>query len=274
MPISIGQWCEGIGIFNSYKYKTPFKCVHSNFVVNLLLYKLITIMFVCCLHEILDYCDYFDKLLDCLLIFILVTDNFSIQVFHLIIPVIDVHKSLKTKLLKISYFLHYCLILNYFTELSLNLLLQHGDIKSSPGPSGKRSQHFSFCQWNLNSLPAHNYVKVPLLKAFNTLHKLDLICLSETYFDSLISIEEKSHIIDDYKLNRADHPSDTKRGRVYHKEAISVQVLKELQLPECLVYEVSIQNKRDLFITLYHSPNQSHDCFQTFLKEFNFLSWI
>ena len=226
-------------------------------------------MLVCCLHEILDYCDYFNKLLDCLLIFILITDNFAIHVFNLIIPVIAVYKCFKTKLLKISYFLQYCLILNYFIELSLNLLLQHGDTETNPGPRGNCSQYFSFCHWNLNSLPAHNYVKVPLLQAFNTLHKFNLICLSETYLGSSISIEEKSLIIDDYNSLHTDHPSDTKRGGVciYHKEAISVQVLKESQLPKCLVCEVSIQNKRGLFVTLYCSLSQSHDCLQTF-KEF------
>ena len=145
MPNSIGRWREEIGIFNSYKCKTPFKCGHSNFVFNLLLYKLITFMLVCCLHKILDCCNYFDKLLDCLLIFILITNNFPIQVFNLMIPVIAVYKSFKTKLLKITYFLQYCLILNYFIELSLNLLLQHGDTETNPGPGGKCSQYFSFC---------------------------------------------------------------------------------------------------------------------------------
>ena len=79
-----------------------------------------------------------------------------------------------------------------------------------------------------------------------------------------------SLIIDDYKLLRADHSSDTKRGGVciYHKEATSAQALNVSQLPECLVCEVSIQNKRALFVTLYRSPSRSHDCFQTFLKEF------
>ena len=123
MPISTGQWHEEIAIFNSYKCKTPFKCVHSDFVVNLLLYKLITFMLLCCMHEILDCCDYFDKVLDCLLIIILITDKFAIQVFHLIILVIGVCKNFKTKSLKMSYFLQYCLMLNYFIELSLNLLL-------------------------------------------------------------------------------------------------------------------------------------------------------
>ena len=170
MPISIGQWREEIGIFNSCKCKTSFKCVHRNFVVNLLLYKLVTFMLLCCLHEFLDYCDYFDNVLDCLLIFILITDIFAVQVFNLIIPAIAVYKRFKTKLLKISYFSQYCL--TFF-----NSLLQHGGIETNHDPRGKCSQYFSFCQWNLDSLRAHNYAKVPLLQAFNTLHKFDLICL-------------------------------------------------------------------------------------------------
>ena len=91
----------------------------------------------------------------------------------MIIPVIAVYKSFKTKLLKISYFLQHCLRLNFFVELSLNLLLQHGDIEINPCPRGKCSRYFSFCHWNLNSLPAHNKAKVPLLQAFNTLHKFE-----------------------------------------------------------------------------------------------------
>ena len=64
-------------------------------------------------------------------------------------------------------------------ELSLNLLLQHGDIETNPGPRGKCSEFFSFCHLNLNSLPAYSYAKVPLLQAFNTLDKFDLICISK-----------------------------------------------------------------------------------------------
>ena len=64
---------------------------------------------------------------------------------------------------------------------------------------------------------------------------------------------------------------------------MSVKVLNLSQLPECLVCEVSIHNKKGYLVTLYRSPSQSHDCFQNFLKEFekffssvtkkNFNSW-
>ena len=59
MPISIRQCREEIEIFNSYKCKTPSKCVHSNFFVNLFLYKLIT--FILCatfMSFYLDYCNF------------------------------------------------------------------------------------------------------------------------------------------------------------------------------------------------------------------------
>ena len=125
--------------------------------------------------------------------------------------VISVYKSFKTKLIRISYSLQYCLILNYLNELSLNLILQHGDTEPNPGRRGKHSQYFNFCHWNLNNLPVRNYAKVLLLQAFNTLHKFELICLSETYLDSSISTEEKSLIIDGYALLCADHPSNTKK---------------------------------------------------------------
>ena len=270
MPISIGQRHEEIGIFNSYKFKTSFKCDNSSFLVNLFPNKLILFIFLCYIYDLFNYCFCFPtEILHCLLI-IFITDNRTISIFNLLNPVFGFYQNFKIQLIKTSYFLQYVLILNYLIELFLNLLLTHSDIEANPGPRGKHSQYFSFCHWNLNSLPAHNYEKVPLLEAFNTLHKFDLICLSETYLDSSISIEEKSLIIDGYKLLRADHPSDTKRGGVciYHKESMSVKVLNLSHLPECLVCEVSIHNEKGYFVTLYQSPSQSHDCFQNFLKEF------
>ena len=52
MPISIGQWHEEIGNFNSYKCKTSFKTEHNNFTVYLSLYKLIIIICLCYIHMI------------------------------------------------------------------------------------------------------------------------------------------------------------------------------------------------------------------------------
>ena len=76
-------------------------------------------------------------------------------------------------------------IVNYevFT-LIIMLLLTHGDIESNPEPKHRTSTYFSCCHWNVNSIMAHN--KLSLLSAHNTLHKFDVICISETYLDKLL----------------------------------------------------------------------------------------
>ena len=45
-------------------------------------------------------------------------------------------------------------------------------------------------------------------------HRLDVICLSETYLDSSISNDDGNLETRGYDLFRADHSSNTKRGSV------------------------------------------------------------
>ena len=72
--------------------------------------------------------------------------------------------------------------------------------------------------------------------------------------------------IRDYKLVRADHPGNIKRGDVYvyFKESLLVSCLLNLYLKECLIFEVSINNKRDYVVSICHSPSQPSDGFNSF----------
>ena len=73
-------------------------------------------------------------------------------------------------------------IVNYKVfPLIIMLLLTHGDIKSNPGPKHGTSNYFSCCHRNVNSIMTHN--KLSLVSAYNTLHKFDVTCISETYLD-------------------------------------------------------------------------------------------
>ena len=86
------------------------------------------------------------------------------------------------------------------------LLLCHGDIEPNPGPKKLKKNYLSVCHWNLNSLSAHNFLKLTQMKAYISMYKHDFICLSETYLDSstpdgLLKIEFR------YNLVCADHPS-------------------------------------------------------------------
>ena len=103
------------------------------------------------------------------------------------------------------------------------LLLCHGDIEPNPGPKKLKKNSLSVCHWNLNSLSAHNFSKLTQMKAYISMYKHDVICLSETYLDS--STPDSLLEIDGYILVRADHPNNIKRGGIciYYKESLPVQ---------------------------------------------------
>ena len=103
------------------------------------------------------------------------------------------------------------LLSTYFLHV---LLLQHGDIETNPGPTKGKIKNLSFYHQNVNSLIAHNLTKISQLETYNAIYKLDFICISETFFDSSVTEEDKNIQLNGYKLMRADHPSNTKPGGV------------------------------------------------------------
>ena len=108
-----------------------------------------------------------------------------------------------------------------------SLLLLHGDIELNPEPRNSKNNLPSFRQWYLNSLPAHNFAKMLLLKAYNAMCKYNFICLSETYLDYSIPSDHVSVDLEGYKQVRRDHPNNVKRGAVciYYKESLPVRVI-------------------------------------------------
>ena len=94
------------------------------------------------------------------------------------------------------------------------LLLLSGDVKLNPGPKCNSRNAFSICHWNLNSISAHNYAKVFLLKAYIAVHKFDVICISETYLDSSTPSDNNNLEISGYTLVCSDHSSNIERGGV------------------------------------------------------------
>ena len=94
------------------------------------------------------------------------------------------------------------------------IMRQSGDIEMNPGPKPNSCHSFSICHRNLNSLTAHNYLKVSLLRAYVAIRKFDVVCLSETYLDSSNLSDDDSFNLPSYNIVRADHPSNTKEGGV------------------------------------------------------------
>ena len=75
--------------------------------------------------------------------------------------------------------------LNTSFWLQILLVLLSGDVEINPGPKRTPKASLSICHWNLNSISAHNYVKLSLLRACLTFHKFDII--SEIYLFRNIS---------------------------------------------------------------------------------------
>ena len=108
------------------------------------------------------------------------------------------------------------------------------------------------------------------MKTYISVHKFDIICLSETYLDSTVPLDDDSLVISGYNSIRFDHPSNTKRGGVclYCKNYLPLRVLNISYLKEFLNFELKIDNKSCNFIALYRSPSQSQDDFETFSDNF------
>ena len=97
-------------------------------------------------------------------------------------------------------------LLFIYLLFTCNLLLLCGDVELKPGPNQNTAKKLSICHRNHNSIVSHNFAKLVLLKPYNSIHKFDIICLSETYLDSSILHDHSNLEISRYDLVRSDHP--------------------------------------------------------------------
>ena len=63
-------------------------------------------------------------------------------------------------------------------------------------------------------------LKSSLIAAYNSIHKYDFICISESYLDSSVLAVDRDISINGYNLIRAHNPSNNTRGGVciYYRE--------------------------------------------------------
>ena len=185
-----------------------------------------------------------------------------------------------------SIFIHQCISTICLSFLTWKIILKlSGDIEENPGTKPSSNQNFSICHWNLNSISAHNYIKVSLLRAYVSAHKFNVICISETYLDSDTSDDDDNLKIAGYNLIRADHPSNTKWGGafynliranhpsntkwggvcIYYKHSLAFKLLNIHYLKERINFEITFGGKICNFISLYCSPSQTSDNFKDFV---------
>ena len=125
---------------------------------------------------------------------------------------------------------------------------------------------------------ACNFIKISLLQSFVITNNYDIIFLTETLLDSSFDYDDNRIFIPVYNLLHIDHPTNTKRGGVciYYKDHLPVKKRNDLcQLRGCLVIDLRIEKKKELFLCMLTSPSQTSNESEYFCSDLNlFLSNI
>ena len=111
----------------------------------------------------------------------------------------------------------------------------------------------NFAIGTYNGLAAHDFIKVPLIEAFICTRNFDILCLSETFLDSKIDLNDENMNIAGYCILRANHPSNNKRRGVciYFKQSLPLIKRDDLStMQETIVTEISVENETCFFYML------------------------
>ena len=136
--------------------------------------------------------------------------------------------------------------------------------------------NFSVCLSNLNSITVHNFARIDLTQAYDTIHQCEVIFLSESYLDASLSFNNDNLNINGYKLVRADCLKNNVKADsvcvcvcVYVcecvKESLPVQCLPNSYLKKYFIFEVTISSKIGYVVSLYLSPSQTYNEFDSFI---------
>ena len=143
-----------------------------------------------------------------------------------------------------------------------------GDVEINPGPRTKANNTFPVCHWNFKSISTHNYSRVSLLKAYLTVRKFDIVCLSKAYLDSNATPDNVNLEI----FIRSNHASNSKREGVciYYKNSLHLRVLDIQYLHECINIKLKIGDKLCNIIALLYDRQANHKMnLKNFLRKLN-----
>ena len=126
----------------------------------------------------------------------------------------------------------------YHPLLFIRLVKLNGDVEENPGPKRYSAQCLIICHWNLNSIAAHNFIKVALLKACLSVHEKDIICLSETYLDSSVPVDYDNLQIPGYSSVLGLIILQTRRGvLIYYRNFLPIKLIDVKYLHKSLNFE-------------------------------------
>ena len=279
--VSIVQWRASIGSFRIFR--TPGKCfktdkieLFNEFIIFLKPPQEFCSLFFSILHGLILVFGF--SLLIVLIFSILTILHFGLRFLFLQVtaPLGTLSSSIHFLFFVprgISIFINcirLILILNKnlaFRLIVISTLLVLAGIEVNPGPTPQRK--LSFAVWNLDSLPARDFARIPLIEAFQAEHHLDFFGICETALTS--DITNESIFIDGFSPDpiRADKADDTRNGGVclYFRENLPVKSRPDLaSIPETLVAEIKLNRKKIFFVLSYRHPSTPLEEFCDYVK--------
>ena len=148
----------------------------------------------------------------------------------------------------------------FFIFVIKMLLIISGSVEINPGPHV--SKNLSFAVWNLDSLPARDFARIPLIVSLQTTYDFDMFGVSESMLTENISNEDI--LINGFSHDpfRSDKDSATRNGGVcmYFKEFLPIKERCDLGfLPGTIVAEIKVDRKKVFIVLSYRHPNMSND---------------
>ena len=159
-------------------------------------------------------------------------------------------------------------IIFFMTVLQI-LLFISGTVEINPGPLQTKKSNLSFAVWNLDSLPARDFARIPLIESFQASYDFDLFGVCESSLRKDITNEDifiGGFAPDPY---RSDKPIHIRNGGacLYYKENLPIKERCDLEtLPETIVAEVKLNRKKIFFVLSYCHPILSKEDLEEYIN--------
>ena len=155
----------------------------------------------------------------------------------------------------------------YYLMVLQTLLFLSGTVELNPGPVKSKVTNLSFAVWNLDSIPARNYARIPLIETFQSTYNFDSFGVCESLLNN--DIPNEDIFVNGFSPEpfRADKPENSRNGGVclFFKENLPIKERCDLEsLPETIVAEVKLNRKKIFFVLSYCHPNLSSDEFEKY----------
>ena len=149
------------------------------------------------------------------------------------------------------------------------LLIISGTVEIHPGPNSIKKNGLSFALWNLDSLPARNYARIPLIETLQATCDFDFFGICESMLHK--DIPNEDIFINGFSPDpiRADKQDDVRNGGVclYFKEYLPIKERLDLQvIPETIVAEIKLNRKKIFFTLSYCHPDRPIAEFEEYVE--------